>query len=184
MKIACDIIAYVALVFTVMGLFSKSKDRCMLFISVYNVLILITYILMGQISGSIMVVIATARSVTFFVYSKKNLKPNIFVFVLFEVVSVVALTLSWGNILSLILLTNLVFTTYTNWQNNMTVLRLGMFVSGILLIVYDICIGAYTLIISEGIFFASAVISIIKYDFIGAKKNKEIEFNKKEKKHE
>lgn len=181
MKIACDIIAYVALVFTVLGLLSKNKDKCMLFISIYNLLILTTYLLMGLLSGSIMVLIASARSITFFIYSKKNLKPNIWVFMLFEVVAIVALALSWESMLSIILLVNLVLTTYTNWQNNMTVLRLGMFISGVLLIIYDICVGAYTLLFSEGVFLASAIVSIVKYDIMGIiRKRKEIELNKEE----
>lgn len=181
MKIACDIIAYIALAFTVIGLLSKNKDRCMLFISIYNLLILLTYILMGLLSGSIMVVIASARSITFYIFSKKKIKPNIFVFLGFEIVSIVALALSWESLLSIILLVNLVLTTFTNWQNNMTILRLGMAISGVLLIVYDICVGAYTLIISESIFLLSALISIVKYDIVGRiSKKSEIEIKHEE----
>lgn len=185
MKLACDIIAYIALAFTVIGLFSKNKDRCMLFISIYNLLILLTYILMGLISGSVMVIIASCRSITFYIFSKKNIKPNLYVFLGFEIVSIVALALSWESALSIILLVNLVLTTFTSWQNNMTILRIGMAISGVLLIVYDICVGAYTLIISESIFLLSALLSIIKHDIIGAfKKRTEIEIKKQESKEQ
>lgn len=174
MKLACDIVSYIALAFVVIGLFCKNKDRVMFYTSIYNALIIATYFLLGQIAGSVMAIFALVRSFTYFIFAKKNMKPNLWVMILFEVVAVIAMILTWDSYISIILLVNLCMCTYTSWQDNMTILRIGFVISGFLVLAYDLIVGAYILAISETIFTTSAIISLVKNDIIPFMKKRKI----------
>ncbi len=71
--------------------------------------------------------------------------------------------LLWGSPVDLLMIMNILVVTYTTWQNDVQILRIGYVFSSIMLITYDVMIGAYTTAISEVLMLISVVMSLVKY---------------------
>ena len=82
---------------------------------------------------------------------------------LFEIYCVVISILMWHGPITLLMFINLIIVTYTTWQNDVRILRIGYVLSSILLFVYDILLGAYATAVSEIIMLISVIISLVKY---------------------
>lgn len=135
--------------------------------SIANLSMGATYALLGRWLALALVVLATIRTIIYYIYARSNLKPNIYVMVAFEVLFVIVSILMWNNYLDLLMLINLCMLTYTTWQDNMKVLRIGYCVSAILLIVYNLLVHAYVGSISEIIMLIFSIIAIYKFDIKG-----------------
>ena len=161
---AAQIVSILTVVSTAIGLFQKEKFKIMLCFTVTNVSMLATYALLGRWLSTILVALATIRTIVYYIYAVKNLKPNMYVFVGFEVLFIVVTMLLWKDYFDLLMLANLSLLAYTTWQDDMKVLRAGYLVSAILLIVYNILVKAYVGVISEAVLLVSSIISVIKFD--------------------
>lgn len=145
-----------------LSLFQKEKWKTMLFLCVSNIVLIAIYILCGSLVGGLLTVGALLRTIVFLIYSKKNKKPNIFVLLAFEIYYIVITATLWSSYVDLFILINLMMLTYTTWQDNVKILRIGYMLSFFLLVPYDILIGAYTTVLSETILFISALVSLVK----------------------
>lgn len=161
---AAQIVSILTVVSTAIGLFQKEKFKIMLCFTVTNVSMLATYALLGRWLSTILVALATIRTIVYYIYAVKNLKPNMYVFVGFEVLFIVVTMLLWKDYFDLLMLANLSMLAYTTWQDDMKVLRAGYLVSAILLIIYNILVKAYVGVISEAVLLVSSIISVIKFD--------------------
>lgn len=158
-----QILGIVTVLLTIFSFFQKEKWKMMLFLSATNVIMVATYILCGELLGGILVVGALARTLVYFFYSKHNKRPEPIIMVLFEIYCMVMSILLWGSPVDLLMIMNILVITYTTWQNDVRILRLGYVFSSIMLITYDIMIGAYTTAISEVLMLISVIMSLIKY---------------------
>lgn len=158
-----QILGIVTVLFTIFSFFQKEKWKMMLFMSATNVIMVATYILCGELLGGILVVGALVRTLVYFFYSKHNKRPEPIVMISFEIYCMVMSILLWDSAVDLLMIMNILVVTYTTWQNDVRILRLGYVFSSIMLITYDIMIGAYTTAISEVLMLISVVMSLIKY---------------------
>lgn len=158
-----QILGLVTVLLTIFSFFQKEKWKMMLLLSVTNAVMVTTYILCGQLLGGILVIGALIRTLVYFFYSKYNKQPEPIVMVLFEIYCMVISILLFSSPVDLLMIMNILVVTYTTWQNNMRVLRLGYVFSSAMLITYDIMIGAYVTAISEVIMLISVIVSLIKY---------------------
>ena len=161
MEIVVQIIGIVAIVISVLSMAFKKKSTIMLFSMIYNILTLVSYLLLGKYLGCILVGVLTLKSFTYYLFSLKNLKPNIFVLIFFEVAIVVISIVFWNNWVDIFMIVNSVINTYFSWQDNVVYLKLSVIVCAILLVVYDILVGAYSYIISEVLYGGMALCSLV-----------------------
>lgn len=152
-----------ATLFTCLSFFQKEKWKMMIWMSATNVVLIATYILCGSLLGGLLCCGALLRTLVFFYFNKTNKKPEPIVLVLFEIYYIVITILMWNTPTDLFMLINLVIITYTSWQDDVRVLRFGYIASSVLLICYDIILGAYMTVLSEIAMLISVVVSLIKY---------------------
>lgn len=173
LSIIAQYISLAATVFIVLGILGKQKATIMLWFSLYNVVILATYFMLGRYTGSILVFVTLLKSILFYILARKNIRPQIWILVLFEISYIVIPIFLWESATDIILIANLLLVTYLCWQSNIKLLKFGYILSSLLLITYDIIVGAYTAIIAEVIFLISTCISI--YQLYHPRANKKTE---------
>ncbi|MGN1201461.1 MAG: YgjV family protein [Candidatus Caccovivens sp.] len=153
----------VATLITCISFFQKEKWKMMLWLSITNIILISTYILCGSLLGGLLCAGALVRTLVFLYFNKFNKKPEVIILILFEIYYVVISIIMWQSPIDLLMLVNLVIITYTSWQDNIKVLRFGYVASSLLLIPYDILLGAYTTILSEIVMLIFVIVSLIKY---------------------
>lgn len=173
LSVIAQYISLAATVFIVLGILGKQKSTIMLWFSLYNVVILATYFMLGRYTGSILVFVTLIKSILFYILARKNIRPQIWILVLFELSYIVIPIFLWESATDIILIVNLLLVTYLCWQSNIKLLKFGYILSTILLITYDIIVGAYTAIIAEVVFLISTCISICQLYHPRANKKKE-----------
>ena len=161
MEIVAQILGIVALVIAVSSMVFKSKPVIMLCLTIYNVLTLVSYLLLGQYLGCILVGVATLRSFTYFIFALKNIKQNIFVYITFNVLAITFSILFWNAWFDVFMLINLIITTYTTWQSDVRIIKWGTLICTVFFVLYDIFAGAYVYIISELAFGVTAGYSLL-----------------------
>lgn len=138
----------------------------MLFMTLSNISMLVTYLLLGRYLGCLLVGGATLRTFIYFAYAKFNKRPQLIFVIFFEIYFVLLSLFLWKDFKDLFMLANLCLLTYTTWQNNMAVFRIGYIFSSVFLITYDIGVGAYVGCISEVIMLVVSVWALIKFDYL------------------
>ena len=163
MELIAQIIGIVAIAISVMSMLMKKKSNIMLLCTIYNILTLTSYLLLEKYLGSILVGILTLKSFIYYIFSLKNIKPNIIVLILFEVSILVVSILLWQSWADIFILTSSLINTYSSWQNNVKFLKICAVISTIFLVAYDIFAHAYVYVISELLYGGAALFSLIKY---------------------
>ena len=137
-------------------------QKILLFLIIYNVLVIISYFLLEKYLESILVGIATLRSIIYYIFSKKGLKPNIYILLFFEFLIITVSIVIWQNWFDIFMLTSVIVTTYSSWQDNVAVIKISAMVTSVLFILFDVFSMAYVYIISEVLYGLTALISLIK----------------------
>lgn len=166
MFLAAQIVSIITIITTTIGLFLKDKFKIMILLTLTNISMLTTYVLLGRYLGCLLVGGATLRTFIYFIYAKFNKKPQLIFAIFFEVYFVVISLFLWKDFSDLFMLANLCLLTYTTWQNNMSIFRIGYIFSSIFLITYDIFVGAYVGSVSEVILLVASIWALIKYGYI------------------
>lgn len=161
MEIVAQILGIIAIVVSGLSMAFKSKQTIMLLCMIYNILTLITYLLLGKYLGCILVGVLTLKSLVYYLFALKKLKPNIFVLILFEVSILVISIVFWDSWIDLFIISNSLINTYFSWQDNVIHLKASVVLCACLLILYDVFVGAYAYIISEVLYGGTALISLI-----------------------
>lgn len=163
MQITAQILGIIALVVAILSMLFKTKTKILLFCNLYNILNLISLLLLGQYLGCILVGIAIIKGVVFYFFARKNLKPSIYVLIIFEIIVIAVSIILWKSWYEIFMVINLIINMYATWQDNVIVLKIGVIICSILLILYDSFAGAYTYIIDDTFFCLSALYSILIY---------------------
>ena len=91
-----QIVSIVTIVSTVVAILQKEKFKIMLCFTIANLSMGATYALLGRWLALALVVLATIRTIIYYIYARSNLKPNIYVMVAFEVLFVIVSILKNG----------------------------------------------------------------------------------------
>ncbi len=157
-------LGFVTIILTILSFFQKEKWKMMLFLTLTNATMIATYILADSLLGGLLVAGALVRTIVYFYFSRNNKKPDAIVMIMFEIYYIVISIVMWNNsVIDLFMIINLIIVTYTSWQNDVKTLRFGYIFSSLLLIPYDILLGAYATAVSEVIMLGSVIFSLIKY---------------------
>ncbi len=156
-------IGFIQVIILSASFFFKVKWKMMLLLSISNILSILVLIFSGTLSGALMVIGATVRTIIYFVYSKLNRKPDILVVLLVLIYITVITIVFWSGPLDLIMFFSLALITISTWQNNVTILRVSYLIDGLLLFPYYILLFAYTSAACNLISAISSLIALIKY---------------------
>ena len=161
MEIVAQILGIVAIVVSVFSMLLKNKTHILLLSILYNILTIVTYLLLGKYLGCILVGVLTLKGLVYFIFAQKKLKPNIFVFITFEVAILVTSIFLWQSWADIFILLNSLINTFTTWQDNVKVLKIGAVICSVFLVLYDVFVGAYVYVISEVLYGGAALVSIL-----------------------
>lgn len=167
-----QLVSIITLVVSIIGMLSKKKSSVLIWFTISNITVLFTYLLLGRFLGSLLVLGAALRTTVYYFYSRKEKKVPLALLVVFEIYFIVLSIILWQDIMDLFLLINLCLVSFTTWQDNMKILRLGYVVSSLLVITYSAGVGAYLNILTESLFLLANCFSLYKYHF---KKQKTIQ---------
>ena len=162
----------IEIIICVVCFFFKKKYQMLICLLTYNIILVVQYLLQQYITETIIVIIDIIRTIIFFIFAYKNLKPNIFIIILFEIATITCCVITWSNWFSLFVLFASMISTFSYWQKNVFLIRIFALISSTLLMLNYFYTGLYTTIIAEAITFISCSISLFVY-------RKEL-FNKKD----
>lgn len=163
MIIASQILSVVA---SVVSRLQKTKAKALVFLFVSNILSATTCLLLNQDAGLWLTVAAILRSVVFFLYDHFKVKPSVYVLITIETQFLIIAGLTWQSSIDIFILLSVMIFTFTTWQNNMYIVRVGMVLDPIILIVYNLLIGAHISIVGDVLGLISTIVAIVYYDFM------------------
>jgi hypothetical protein len=164
--IVLNIIGVLMVMFVVISIQQKTKDKLLIYMTIANILYAVQYFLLGKITGEIILIVCIIRCLIFYYYSKKNLKPSLTFLIIFIICYIVFGILSWQDIFSILPICAWIIYTYGIWQDNMKITRICAGLNSIWWAIYNVIIGSFILFLKETIELCSATISIIRQDIL------------------
>ena len=174
MFILAQILGAIGLLGIVVGIQQKSKDKVLLIYLIVNVIFTAQYFCLGAYVGAAIYIVNTIRTGVFYYYKKKDMKPSYWVLMLFIVSAIVSGAITWQNIYSIIPVAVTVFYTYSIWQDNVKIIRIGTLTVAAGWLVYNLIVMAYSGAAAELVHFISAIVAMVRFDLL-KKGNKESE---------
>ena len=162
--ILAQILAVVAFGLDTLAMQCKKKSGILIMGIASNMTYALEYAFLGAWTGAISLAIGTVRNITYFIFDKKGLKPNIYVLVIFISLLIGAGVYTWENVSSLLPMVGLILWTVVSWQDNTKWMRVAEIMICIMWIVYDIFVGAYAGCLTEFIILSSATIGLFRHD--------------------
>ena len=169
MQIALQIIAGLLYILAIL---QKKKWQMMLIYTLENAFLVAMYFSFNCTNAAVLNLVAMVRTFVLCVLAFKNIKPNIFVLIIFEVAYLTTSIIFFNNLYELIIIFGVTIACYTSWQNNTCILRTGYLINDSCNIAYKCIIGAYIGAIPDFVAFFAIVIAIVYYNIL--KKDKPI----------
>lgn len=163
MEILAQIMGGIGLIIMTIGMQFRRKKNMLLAQIMTNTCYIIQYFLLGALTGALTFIVNNIRSSTFYFYSKKRMKPNVLLLLLFSGMAIAMGLTSYKNIFSIIPVVSSVITTYGAWQKKAKIFRIAIMSSSFILIFHDLYFGAYTGMLSYTLTFTSTLLGFIKY---------------------
>ena len=160
MDIAFQIIA---LVFTLLAYIQKKKWLVLLFSVLASFSFAGMFFYFGRNAGACISLVSAVRSLVYMIFALKNLKPNLYVMLAFEAGFIVATALTWNDALDLLPLFAIVTESFTSWQENKWIFRMGYIICPALFLVYKAIICAYISMAGEVLALAIAIFAFFYY---------------------
>lgn len=144
----------------------KKKSTILTFYTIDNIALVIMYLLFKRFTTACICVIAVIRTIVYLIFAIKNIKPNVFVLLAFEVAFVITVIITWQDALDLLPMFASMTTCYASWQDKTSILRIGFIINPTLYIIYKIIIRAYISIIPEAILLITNLCALIYYNIL------------------
>ena len=134
----------------------------MWFTIVYIVSALV-YLAFDRISAMCITLAVVAQTATYMVFALKNLKPNVYVLIFFEVCFILSSILTWQDAWDILPLIAIVSSVYGEWQNRQFILRSVLILEGICYLTYCAVITAYISLGIEIVNLMCAIFAFVYY---------------------
>ena len=161
MVIASQIVSVIILL---LSRIQKTKANTLICILLFNIASIVSLVLLNQVAGTFLTVATIFRTIIFFLYYQFKIKPNIYVLLTYEPCFLTIGIVTWNCVIDILILLDIVLFTYVSWQDNMSIVRIGMVAEAVILSTYYILIGAYINIIGEVVCLIAAFVAIVYYD--------------------
>ena len=168
----CGIIASVAAIVSMQLKSIKGVLTCQL---VCNGVGAFSYILLGGLSGCGIYLVALSQSIVYFFFRLKNKKAPIILAIVFILLYIICCVSTYKTPTDLISATAAMTCAFALVCEKPSIYRIFMVANGSIWFIYDINVGAYTMIISHVATAISAGVGIIRIDLkdkIKLRKNK------------
>ena len=151
-------------VFAILSMQLKNVKHILVCQLICNVAGAFSYILLGGFSGCGIYIVAVVQTIVYYFYSKTNKKaPNFMVFVFLVLFLLCSITTYKGKTDIIPAIAS--FTcAMALAQSKASGYRICMLLNGLLWMIYDVSVSAYSMMLSHIITFASAGIGIIRLD--------------------
>lgn len=152
MFIAGQIVSGVALIVNTSGRLFKKQSTNLIFATITNILIAISFYLLGAYMGLICMLVSAIRTFVFYLYAKNGWHKNIALLVLFILLYLGTNFISFTNWLeyTLIALKGITY-TYGAWQHKPQIFRVLSIASCGFTIWYNVLYAGYVNIIGEAL---------------------------------
>lgn len=124
----------------------------------------LSYILVGGLSGCGIYIVALLQSIVYFVFRIRNKKAPLFMAFVFLVLFLLCSFTTYKTPIDILSAIAAVFCALAITQEKPSVYRILILINGLIWVVYDLNVGAYTMILSHALTVLSALIGIIRLD--------------------
>ena len=162
--IIVQLLGTISLGISVAMMLQRKKENLLICSCMAFVFLAIQYFLTGKTTGAIIAIIIVTRSLIYFYYKKKGLKPALFILVVFTAIQLVSGYFTWLNILSILPLFGGIITGWGLWQDNMKYTRRTLFLARISFIIYNFAAGMYTAMLASTVEMVAVAVAMWKYD--------------------
>lgn len=165
MFLIAQLLSFITLIIQCIAIQFKDKNKIILFIGISNIFTDVGYIFLKAYTGFALGVVATIRMFTFYFIGKKenfNKNLSILIFLMFEILFIVSMIITYEGFLSFVSLFGYLIYTYGCWQKNKKILCFTSFFMSISIIIYNIFYKGYVNLLLETIFIISTIIALIK----------------------
>lgn len=169
-----QVLSFLSAMAVILGMQCKSMKMILFWQAAGNLVIAISYFLLGGISGGLICLFGVLQCVIMFLYNKKDRKPHTVVLVGFILFSVVCsavtgyLSRSFAEIFSAV---GAVLGTFSSAQKRPAVCRLIFLFNPLCWICYDVFTKAYVSLAMHLAIFIFTGIGIVRVDILGKKKD-------------
>lgn len=174
--IAAQAVGLLTAVAAAAGAQCKKMTSVLILNLISNSLVALSYILLGGISGSYVCIAASVQTVISYLYTRKNEDVPKIITGVFICIYIALSVYTYKTPIDVIPAICAVMYALSVVQSKSSGYRVFMGINSVLWVIYDIVIGAFTMIITHGLLLTSIIIAMIRYDI---KKNTESQMNNK-----
>jgi len=159
-----QILVLIAYIICGIAFLQKKQLKIMMLVSVFNMLILIQYALLGAIMGIIANVINIIRNIIFIFNLKYKKRNSIWLLVFFSLSTIILTIVFYSSYLDIFPCILAIVGTFSYWINNTRILRLCNILCSICYIMYALPLNSYITIIAEFYLIITTIIGYIKHE--------------------
>lgn len=174
--ILAQVCGFCILVCTAVGIQMKNKDKIVFFQLLASIFSIAQYLLLWALTGAAIAFVNAGRCFVFYLYARKDKRPHLAVFLLFEALAIVAGVLTWQSWWSILPIIISMTFTYGLWQTNTFIIKLISAITSCAWIVYNVAMRAYIGVIQQAVQVTSSVIAMIRLK-LETRKNKGLKEN-------
>ena len=125
---------------------------------------IVQYFFLGAFSAMLTNLITGINTYILSKYAKDNKKVPLHFFIIYSAIIIIAGIFTYKGLISLFPIVLSIVTAYITWQDNLKIYRAVNICIALLWIVYNLSVGAYTIIIVNMIHLTSAIIAVYRLD--------------------
>ena len=157
---------FVAIAYIILGIGIRKEKRMQILIysNIYNIFLILSYIMLGAISGTISCSVSFFRNFLFMHDEKNNKSTSNVILVFFAIITIVLTMVFYKSPIDLFPCILTVITIYTVGSRSTKVNRLGSLFASVCWIIYAIAFKSWFVIICESYLAVNTIIGLIKYN--------------------
>ena len=153
--------AFVALIFTIVSYFVVSRTLLFTFQTIGNILLFLSYVFIGVTFAWIGTAVATIRTGTFALFSFKKKEMPWALVVLFIVLTLVCVILTYSSPFDRMYFIGLSVFTLSMKMRELVKVKGGMIVAILIYVIYAIILGNYVGALLQTFEFVTAIVSVV-----------------------
>lgn len=154
-----------ALVFSIISIMRINKKQILAYQIPANICYSLSYFFKGAFATSLGVVVATIRTLVFFMYNIKDKKAPKYMLYIFIILTISSCLVFYKNLFDILPMFGMCIFTYGTWQSNEFVIKISAILLSVCLFIYNLYCRLYISCFQEILLILSAIISIIKLKY-------------------
>jgi len=159
------------LIFLVISIQNNKKKIVLLFQIFANIFYGLQYIVLNSLSAGMMSFISLIRCIVYYLYNIKNKKIPKNILILFIIIIMSTLLLTYNGLFSIIPIVATILYTYGTWTDNLKLFRYSAIIVTILWIIFNFYVGAYVSFIGSIFELLSVILAVYRFDIRKVDKN-------------